>query len=202
MPSKKDPEVIRVGDRVKIINPEVFLRCGYPLSVETETEEIKKLFGVTIEDLVYSCTSDHFMQRNEKGLYENNLAIPITPNTVQLGAFNKIAKALGYVRVKAKKFGGNERKIFTEIHDELKGKEGRVEKTKFVRTGVYVRGSGYSDDYERPYLSEEKLHKILTLALFDSKESNPEIFMYEPVKIEVIHVKKIKNNEELDFTEK
>ena len=43
---KKKEQVIRIGDRIKVINPEIFMRCGYPLTIQDgikmlSPEEIK-----------------------------------------------------------------------------------------------------------------------------------------------------------------
>ena len=43
--SKKDPKIIRVGDKVRIVNPEMFVRCGYPMTKQDAREEVFSRFS-------------------------------------------------------------------------------------------------------------------------------------------------------------
>ena len=40
---KLDPKIIRRGDIVRIKNPEMFIRCGYPLSFPDVCEEVSEI---------------------------------------------------------------------------------------------------------------------------------------------------------------
>lgn len=40
MAMKKNPNIIRVNDNIVVNNPEFFVRCGYPLSLDMVQEEI------------------------------------------------------------------------------------------------------------------------------------------------------------------
>jgi len=161
--SKLDPKIIRIRDRVKIINPEVFIRCGYPLCKADVKEEIYQHYGKFIEDLVYSVSKgNEFLDRNNSSVELFN-----DENRSDRNANSKIMDALVSIRLVAKKFGGNERKIFTKAYDQLKGKTFYVTGIRFIQTGTYVSGYGghFSGDYDYslPYLSEPKIHKLLTL---------------------------------------
>ena len=60
MSKKLDPKIIRVGDMVRIDNPEMFIRCGYPMSLEDACKEVDELFGDDILRLLDSvATDDH-----------------------------------------------------------------------------------------------------------------------------------------------
>ena len=53
---KLNPNIIRIGDRVKIINPIFVTRCGYPLGIDDMIKEVCERFGKDIKDLMYSVT--------------------------------------------------------------------------------------------------------------------------------------------------
>ena len=84
---KLDPKIIRNGDRVRIVTPEIFVRCGYPLCKADLREDIAKNYGKIIEDLIYSVEKgDKLLTRDEKGLYPNEiptlkLGQPIKPRS-------------------------------------------------------------------------------------------------------------------------
>ena len=153
--------IIRVNNRVKIINPEVVIRCGYPLSkkmvIDAITPEQKeatyallRAFGVpppappatpadTIEDML-NANWDHT-------------------------TYDKIVDIMAYEILKQKKFGGRERKLFTERKESLRNATGYVVEKKVVHSGIYTYGGGRYDydgdyDYTPPYLSIDKAHVL------------------------------------------
>jgi len=84
MPKRKrklDPKIIRVDDYVRIDNPEMFVRCGYPLSLNDMCKEVEDIFGKVIEDLIYSVRNlDKFMQRDENGKYvDDYIGLDLNP---------------------------------------------------------------------------------------------------------------------------
>ena len=116
MPRKLDPKIIRVGDTVKIINPQFFVRCGYQLSFEEACEEVKEEYGNRIEKFLQSF---------------NFIATPrwkdiVSRENKYSQVFDKVVAILAYSYTKAKKFGGNERKIFTKDLPDYKDKKMRV----------------------------------------------------------------------------
>lgn len=202
---KLDPKIIRAGDKVKIVNPEVFVRCGYPLCKADLKEEIYQHYGKLIEDIMYSVgKGNKLISRNEESLFPA-ADIMIDPFN------NKFIDELASIRLRAKKFGGNERKIFTKRYEDLKDKVFYVRGTRFVQTGFYVPGDSsqyYSeyDDFTPPYLDKAKTHKILIIDLtrreidedFRSRtERSRSMFIrYQLIEIEAIHVEKLPDDRE------
>ena len=135
---------IRTGRLVRIVRPLFVVRVGYPLDFNQECERIRKEREKSILDFLHS-------QGIRWGMYE----VP--------RALDKIVKALTYEEMRQNGFGGNERKIYTEERPELKGKAFHVQGVRFVKTGV--RSAGYFDshsgEYEPPFLSDEKTHRLL-----------------------------------------
>jgi hypothetical protein len=181
---KKD--IIRVGDTVKVIHPEFFIRCGYNLHLPDVTEEIIENRSEEIEAFIDSFFGIDRLSEEYKFIKQNK-----TSDTGE-----KIAKALAYKKISMERFGGRERKLFTEMIEDHKGKLFKVHGVKIHKTGTYFAPSGgYSCydgyyDYDCGGLSNEKTHKILEI--FPTR-NNP-IFMnsLSPFfRIEAIHVEKI-----------
>jgi len=72
--------------------------------------------------------------------------------------------ALGYLKVGSENFGGKERRIFTEIDNELEDIEFKVIDTRQVVTGTYYSPSGSGDWYECGGLDNQKSNRILELS--------------------------------------
>jgi hypothetical protein len=146
MTKRKYPEI---GNRIRIINPEFFVRCGYPMDLHEEKNRIYQDYGDQIQNFI-----TQLIPPSWDGPYIDHTAL-------------EIAKALSYYSAKVNHFGGNERRIFTETHGGLKGKEFYVIGRKTVKTGTYVpggRSGGYEyDEWEAPYLANEETHIILLL---------------------------------------
>ena len=179
----KRKDVIRQYDRVKIINPQVFLRCGYPLTkqiikdtVITDEQkdlikEMFKIFGVHSYQL-----SDIFMNLdvNHSRYYE------------------KVLDVMAEVVLGPKQGGGPDRSIYTENRPDLLNISGQVISKKIVKTGRYTSGhsscnyyGGY-DDYDPPYLENETSHVILKVCV-----GNPSFIFGEEIEIEKCNVEKI-----------
>ena len=183
---KLNPNIIRVGDRVKIINPVFVTRCGYPLCVEDMKKEVCERFGKEIKKLIYS------VQQNDNKIISN----PYEINEKESRDYQSIIRTLAHVRLKAKNYGGNERTLHTKIVENLKGKEVVVVSTKIVQTGTYNPSSGGYDsysgeyDYVPAYLTNVKTHKILQLEMLGGYIGDwVEMFGY--YKIEAINVVKV-----------
>lgn len=172
--------LIRVGDRVKITNPEIFQRVGYPNTKEDIIRnEIKK------EDIPYI---EQFM--NHFGL-----AIVHIKNIFHKpdeDIFDRIVDAIAYGILRKKGYGGNARQIYTKYQEIYKNKEFVVTGRRVVNTGTYVHG-GFEHDYDGcpeytpAYLSHQKSHIIYKL------EPLTLDFSYDPtfIEIEKIHLQKI-----------
>jgi len=194
---KKDPKIIRVGDTVRIINPEFFIRCGYPMSFKDACRIVEKEHKDRIAEFIRGFD---FTTYTNKG--SGLLGFPISEEKWEDNrTFSKIVGALAYEYVRAKRFGGTERKIYTKHCPDYKDKRMTVEYIKFFQTGNYVRGSGESYDsyageydYDPSFLEDQKTHKILGLCPLDA------VFFFHPDKnvddyiIESIHVEKVFEN--------
>lgn len=173
---KKDPKIIRRGDMVKIIKPEFFVRCGYPMDFKDAYEYVDRNHNDAIHRLI-----------NEIGDYKTGLSGK--EFWFPTGVYRKVVRAFAYDYMKARKFGGNERKIYTKPVPAAGGKVFRVLGVRSVRTGIYTPGSptrGYDavdDDFQPPFLREEKAHKILEL--------NYHTMVEDFVSIEAANVEKV-----------
>jgi hypothetical protein len=164
--TKPDPKIIRVGDMVKIINPEMFVRCGYPMDMMQARNESWPIYS----DLVIKLLATVGMDRHKF-------------HKVEI----EIMDALAYGYMKKKGFGGVERTIHSKQDEYWRGFVGKVEKIKFFKTGTYVpgyRSHGPDDyDYDPPFLRNQSTHKVLLI-------TNDQ---YGLTWIESVHVKKIED---------
>lgn len=161
-------DVIRVGDTVKIINPDFFLRCGYPLSLQDgmdmilNDEEAMKALGKGIDKAI---GREYTVPLKDEIVGLSSIMRPTKTSYDIL----KIIRILAYYRISNMKFGGKERKIFTVRKEEAKGHEFEVISKRVVNTGIYVPASGgynsWGDDYDYDpaYLNNAKSHVILDL---------------------------------------
>jgi len=180
--------IIRIGDTVKIIDPEFFIRCGYNLCLSEVTEKIIKERKEEIEQFI-----DKFFKFN---MIPNEIFGFMSDENIS-DTGKEIAKALAYKQIQLEGFGGKERKIFTETKEEYKNKLFKVTDIKYHQTGTYYPPSGgysyYSDDwdYESGGLKNMKVHKILYLWPYDIGFFD---IPFGDLSIETIHVEKINEN--------
>lgn len=190
----KNENTIRIGDWVRIREPNIFDRCGYPFSFEMAMTEIYEKHGKLIEDLLEKAVLATRASFELREVFSNseNLKSPV---------FHEIQKKMAYALVEQKKFGGPERKVHTKYIEDLKGLVTKVGYIRFVHSGKYFPSSGGYDcysgeyDYEPGGLSERKVHKILVLDkmidtnIMDSRKRFADENYY---KIEACWVEKIK----------
>lgn len=139
--------VIRVGDRVRIVNPEKFIRCGYPFDVAAERDRIMSRHAHALHTLV--------------NVIDPNPA----PDMVHaVPGLIDVAHALAKVAAARHHQGGNERTIHTERDESLLQWEWSVVSKKYVRSGVYSHGRSYGEEYEGPSLDNGRTHVILELS--------------------------------------
>lgn len=190
---KLSPNIIRIGDTIKITNPEIVIRVGYPMSFDEACKEVKELYHNEI--LEFLCKTIH--KQNDVGLYKTLLTAYINEKEyAKTKIYNKIVKALAFEHLQSKQFGGKEKKIYSEIRHELLGITAKVTKIFIRRTGIYFAPSGGYDywgdyDWEPGGLDKMKTHKILELDywLSDLVEVNNRASYY--VQIEACNVEKI-----------
>ncbi len=151
---KKD--VIRVGDKVRIKEPNMFVRCGYPLTFDDMRKEVEQKYSADISKFLYSlkipCGGNYFnLNQNFKNSRE----------------FEKVRDALAYYFLKQKKFGGNERNVYTKVNELYRNVEVSVVGIQFVKTGIYYAGYSGSiwEEGAPPELCNQETHKILHVAL-------------------------------------
>lgn len=176
---KNKKTIIRPGDRIKIINPEFFVRCGYPLNKEAGlkliTEDEKKKVSELV-GLNHIPTVSSLQFYNSFLIHKENI-------------YNNILDRLAYLKIKEAGFGGNERKIFTELKEKYRNCECIIYSKRIVQTGIrecYSDGDWESSYYSSiPYLSQQKSHVILKINVIDNN------YLLENLEIEEKNVIKL-----------
>ena len=151
--------IIRKDDRVKIVNPEIVIRCGYPLS--------KKMVIDTIVTPEQKETARALLRAFGVPPPMPLLADPFDPLGIALQdttVYDKVMDIMAYEILKQRHFGGKERRLFTERKESLKDATGYVIEKKVVQSGTYTAGGreyyGADYDYTPPYLSVDKVHVL------------------------------------------
>lgn len=181
-------DIIRVGDRVRIVNPDIFIRCGYPLTKEDilrnylKKEDIKVIENFLAHFEIYQ----PYISLNKKTLCE------IDDNPTYTRVFDRVADAVAYGVLSKKGFGGRERKIYTEFDATLSNATATVIERKVVNTGNYEPGwyDSYGGDGEMPSLTNQKSHVIFEV-LIDSDPDLYKINLCKRVWVEKINLEKI-----------
>jgi hypothetical protein len=155
------------GDRIKIVSPLFFDRCGYDNNLKSH------------EAAIY------------KDEWEKVVGFAESMGGLSERAFEKIVRAIAYERVGKQKFEGAERKVFTcEMKDSV-GVQAVVTSVSYVKTGIYnnghYRGTEDGDEYEPAYLSKEKTHRILTIYSRDLPAIEIDGWLTPQNKIEDVH---------------
>lgn len=187
----KRKNIIREGDMVKIVDPQVFVRCGYPLSFQDALEKVVELhLDKTLAFLsdigLPAVIKPTFMSPppdDSAGIRDMSSPVDKMPRHLQ-----EIMRALAYAYVRKEGFGGNKRQIFTETWPDLMEKKAYVQGIKYCKTGKYFRPRswqtwtdyGYEYEYDPGGLSHEKTHKILQLGI------NSRIFWMEATRTVLI----------------
>lgn len=161
---KLNSNIIRVGDRVKIINPEFFISCGYDNNHKTACETINKIYKQEINRFIYTW---------EQSLMKTKGKSPLCKLLCEdSSTYLKIVSALAYDLVHKNMREGVERKIFTEWVDFYKYNNFIVASIGYVRTGVYHPPTGGYNfltgehNGNLGYLDRPVTHKILYFTEF------------------------------------
>lgn len=153
MPKTKHPErVIRANDLVKIVDPRVVLRVGYPKCVEDFLPEVAERHCKAV-GLLYKEVTGYLPNENSSRTVE------------------KILRELAHAKLAAERYGGRERSLhFSQPFEELRGKVFAVMSVRSVVTGIYCPGrAGYGytmngfDEGDAPCLDDAKTHRLATL---------------------------------------
>lgn len=156
----KNKTVFRVGDTIKVINPEIVVRVGYPLTIQSIQESFTDKEKESIIELLKGFGMPYL-----DGPDIDNLNGSFQKSYSQI--FYDVSYKLARYRLEQKRWGGKEKKIYTEIHSEFLGKEFYVCKKRIAKTGIYndsyqSSGSYYDPpEYDPPYLSNVKSHILL-----------------------------------------
>lgn len=161
---KKPDNIIRIGDVVEIIEPQLYVRTGYDLSKESIKLQFSDEDRKKISDLVM-----HF-----------KLGDSDTPRVLcdkSIKAYEKIEDEIAHIKLINNQATGSERKIFTEYNPHLKNAKAIVV-GKFTKiTGIYHRSSSYQSwdewDYTPAYLNKQKCHLIYRLQLPNKWAATP-----------------------------
>lgn len=179
--TKNKRSVIRVGDKVKILNPQFFVRCGYPWSKQyvidhVITEDDKSELRKFVDRLAGGCTNDALFNSMEGDK-----------------CYGEMLDRLGAGVLKRNKYGGRERTLHTVAYEKFLGMTFVVADKKVVYSGHYNAGSSSLDgEFDPPYLGSAKAHIILSLSTHDvhmlSMAATDDFGM--PLRIESCHVAK------------
>jgi hypothetical protein len=159
---KVKKHIFRVGEAVKIVTPETFLRVGYPKTKKDIEKELTPEQYSKIDDLLRE-----FGLSND-GIYNTDY--------IKTKVRAKVIDAIAYGVLYKQGYGGRDRTIHTENLPELAGRTARIQSKKVVRTGKYEPGTmgcdsdGYND-YDPAYLSNCKSHVILELDMINHSEN-------------------------------
>lgn len=150
------------GDKIRIIVPKLFLRCGYPLNPEkilTEREsQVEALVAKAWQAMRYP---ERTQRSNDlKGLGFLVEYCDEIPYRVK----HHLTSAVVSMILNCEGFGGRERQVFEQEESPwFKDKVVTVVKKRIVKTGTYFSGNG-----EDPaYLSDEKVHCVYQFETYE-----------------------------------
>ena len=151
-------DVIRIGDRVKIIAPEIFVRCGYDLTYTSAKPIVEERY----KDKIFN-----FMDSLD-GTESNSNLFGIKYDKKQDSLYQAILHNLAYSYVATHRKTGSERKIFTKLQERCRGGVFYVVGKRVVKTGLYDPPYSHQDYYGEwdcytGGLAECKTHIILEL---------------------------------------
>ena len=159
-------DVIRVGDKVRVLRPRFIERVGYDNNLQDTKEDLAERYEEEFVELVRQIRA----KEGFKGNYTR----------ISRKALYKLAAGVAYEIVGTRIKEGAERKLFYTKHDTCSlsyspelGTSLEVMGTKIVKTGKYFGPTysrsdwGYSGSFMEldcpGGLSEEKTHKLLKL---------------------------------------
>jgi hypothetical protein len=162
--SKRNPNLLRVGDKAKVLIPNRFIRCGYNITPLIAAEQLIDEHSKEIVEFldIIGINGDRY---RKTGQWE----FKSTTNNIDIDArgMRTFMKALGYLKVNKDGFGGTTRKVHSEPVSILEGAIIKVIETRHVMTGEYFAPSGSYSSYEGDYdyepggLTNQKSNRIL-----------------------------------------
>lgn len=155
--------VFRIGDSVKVINPHIFVRCGYQLTVAKILDKYQETWKSDVQDLI-------------------QLILPNSELRVITLVKEAILKTLAHGHYLSVGCGGYEREIYTQTEQKIKDTTTIVIGKKIVKTGIYK----YGDKYQPPHLSNQHSHIILQVCLDGDSLDDLNCFWIEAKNVEKI----------------
>jgi len=140
----KSRNIIRVGDRVRVVNPVVVVRVGYPKCLADYEKEVREKLGFQLTQLLLAAgVPEHELDSSRSG--------------------RKILSELAYCLGNKDRWGGRLRSLHTVEVPELRVQDFTVLEMRTAFTGVHESGSGQWDDYSPPCLGHAKAHRLARL---------------------------------------
>jgi hypothetical protein len=175
---------IKVGDIVRIVRPDFFIKCGYENNHQAAVEKIENTYWEQTFRFIYDWEKSLV---KEKGVdfiswerYRSELANP--------KSLHKIISALAYDLVSKNREDGAKRVIFLERRKEDKGLIATVKAIKTCQTGIYISPKGHCTEegweVESGYIKDPKYHRILILDCPEIDEGN--LILIEDINVEKI----------------
>lgn len=159
--------IFKIGDRVKILKPEVVVRVGYPLTTYDCLDEVREKYSEAISDLMIKADMPWYNSDGYK-------------------VVNGIERSLAYGLLMKKKFGGNERSLhksklyYSIVSDDGKdNKIGEIVSKRVVRTGFFENGK----------LTKQKSHVLIKV-----KHHNEWVNEFEAENLEKVTIKNESSN--------
>lgn len=179
---------IKVGDLVRIINPQIFVRCGYPLCIADVSKTIDR-------QIIIDCLSHAGAGTTD----EIDRILTHYPYHKLQRAYKEVLKGTALAVMISKRFGGSERKIYTEERPEFAGRIVKVESKRQIVTGDRYSGCGpgyYGDEAEGPSLENQQRHTLIKFSstYYESSGRISLAFIHcesDYSEIEQIHVEKV-----------
>lgn len=178
---------VKPGDKIRIMVPKLFVRCGYLLNPEKILTERQQQVDALV---MKAWKAMRYPGREE---IETNFLVEYTED-IPWRVKRHLTSSVVSMILNCEHFGGKERQIFEEEIPLLKGKEVTVVKKRIVKTGFYTYG-GYE---ETSYLSDVKSHCVYNFVmdepLFNSVPSDLIGKYYSKFEILASNVERVEND--------
>lgn len=169
---KKTDNIIRQGDRVRIVRPMVVTRVGYPLGIEDGIQYVRSNMGQAIDALVPN--SDLKLFADPPYQHERH----------------QIERALALIWLKQKRYGGPVRSVHVEEAPSLEGRTAFVLNVKTRYTGTYNHGfTDWQGEHTPAYLGSPVVHRIAELDIMPNESGK--IWSEYLAQVEVINLEKL-----------
>lgn len=166
-----------VGEKIRLVNPMAFVRCGYPLcsGVIDKRDDLRKRKWEMINAAGAALFPESPRLRFAIPVLAlgDTFSVERTDDALHIDIDGRVASkleaAVNMAILIQEGFGGNERSVFEEKGEGVfAGSVFEVTKKRFVKTGTRFNGSGRWShdgdyDYDPPGLSDEQTHCVYEL---------------------------------------